>query len=110
MGFNDLTTTNAPRTLARFANADVSVTLAGVGVRTFRAIFDQVNEPVSIEMQQTNTKPSITCLSADMAGVTGSHVLDITRDADGVSRQYKFDGKPRPDGAGFTLVYLGRKV
>jgi len=84
-----------------FANVDVTITLGGVLVRNIRGIFDESSEVVSpYEASQISLKPAVTIQDSDFLGVTSANVLTI-RD-----KNYQFDGKPRPDGNGFTLIYL----
>jgi len=107
MGFDDITAADAAIFISEFANCTVTGQLAGVGVRTFRAIFDDSASVASpYEMDQTEFKPQMTALSADISAIAGAQTFDITRDGETEGKRYCFDGKPRPDGAGLTVVFL----
>lgn len=104
--------TAADRTalLAAFANASVTALLHGVEVHTFRAIVDDNVEVFSnFEEQQTMFKPELTALSSDITAIAGVQSFDILRDAETEVKRYAFDGKPTPDGAGLTRVFLAVK-
>lgn len=90
--------------IQELANCTVYAKLEGVVVADFPGIFDEAAEAISpYESERLIIKPAVTAASSDMAGITSAHVLQI-RDV-----EYKFDGKPRPDGHGLTVVYLGVK-
>jgi len=110
MGFNDLISRSNGKTLATFANCTVTGQLAGVGVRTFRAILD-INQEVAseYEMNQYAPQPQLTALSADIGAIAGVQTFDVTRDGESEGKRYSFNGKPRPDGAGLTVVLLAEK-
>ena len=94
-----------------FANCDVSVKLSEVQVLSFRAIFDiSSDSAAAFQSDLVVFKPSLTGISSDVAQISSAHVMDIARDGLPGSKQYKFDGKPRPDGAGLTVVHLGEKT
>lgn len=110
MGFDAQIQRTATRAVERFANCTVTAQLGGVGVSSFRAIFDDNVEVVSpYQIDQVSFKPQIAALSADIAAISGSTTFDIKRDSETESKVYSFDGKPRPDGSGLTLVYLAVK-
>lgn len=97
--------------IAEFANCTVTVTLSGVAVRNFRAIWDKEIIGVSpFQSEQSIGKPGITALDSDCAGITSSHLFSITLDSDlDTVSEYALDGKPRADGSGFTIVFLSVK-
>ncbi len=101
MSFDDLIgkcNTVASRT---FANVDVTISLDGLLVRNIRGIFDESSEVVSpFESSQVVIKPAVTVNDTDFIGITSENALTIR------GKDYRFDGKPRPDGHGFTLIYL----
>ena len=110
MAWNDAQRRADANLLASFANCTVTVQLGGVGVSSFRAIFDDSVEVVSpYQIDQTSFKPQMTALSTDISAISGSTSFDILRDNETESKIYSFDGKPRPDGSGLTLVYLAVK-
>lgn len=87
-----------------FANVDVRLTLNGVYVRNIRGIFDEFSEVVSpFEMSQMQIKPVLNVQDSDFNGITSEYTLTIR------NKNYQFDGKPRPDGHGMTLIYLAGK-
>jgi hypothetical protein len=94
-----------------FANCDVSITLSGALVKSIHGIFDQSNEVVSpFESDRIIVKPLLTVLDKDFTDVTSANVLTITRDGATSGKDYKLDGKPRPDGAGMTIIHLAEKI
>ncbi len=88
--------------IGAFANVDVSISLDGLLVRDdIRGIFDESSEVVSpYEASQIVFKPAVSVQDSDFSGITSANVLTIR------GKDYRFDGKPRPDGNGFTLIYL----
>lgn len=98
-------TADATFAIEEAANCTVTARLDGVPVcEPFSGIFDehaQVAQPW--ESERAIVKPALTVTDASLAGITSAHTLEIR----GV--EYKFDGKPQPDGTGLTVVYLGVK-
>lgn len=93
-----------------FGNCDVSITLSEVTVKSFRGIFDQSNEVVSpYESDRLVARPIVSVLDSDFEGTTSAHVLLIKLDREAIGKDYKFDGKPRPDSAGLTIIHLAEK-
>jgi len=94
-----------------FGNCDVAATLSGVQTATFRGIIDLRVETVSpYESSISLAKSELTIFSKDAAGITSAHTIQVKRDTESTPVDYKFDGKPQPDGAGFTLIHLGLKI
>lgn len=104
MGFNALINKCNQVAVTKFTNVTATITLNGIVVKTIPGIFDEAAEVVSsYESERLITKPAVTVASVDLEGIASAHVLQI-RDV-----EYKFDGKPRPDGHGLTIIYLGVK-
>jgi hypothetical protein len=105
MGFNELIAKCNQRITGKFSNVTVNVTLSGVAVGVpFPAVFDESSEVVSPwESEKVLFKPLLSVESKYLNGVTSANVLEIS----GV--EYKFDGKPRRDGAGMALIHLAVK-
>lgn len=110
MEFNSRIATANTTALTSFANCAVTALLHDVETVTFRAIFDDSVEVVSpYEENQVTFKSAITALSTDIAAIAGAQTFEILRDGETESKVYTFDGKPRPDGSGLTLVLLAVK-
>ena len=104
MSFTSLIDRCNQSAINRFANADIVISLSGVEVKTVRGIFDESNEVASpFESDRIQFKPAVSLSDSDMAGITSAHTLTIS------GKAYQFDGKPRPDGHGMTLIYLTGK-
>jgi hypothetical protein len=91
--------------IRELANCTVAITLEGVVVADgIPGIFNEAAEVVSpYDSERAITKPAVTVATGDFAGITSQHVLKIRE------VEYKFDGKPRADIDGMTVVYLGVK-
>lgn len=110
MSFNSRIATANTTALGLFANATVTALLHEVATTTFRAIYDDSVEVVSpYQEDQVIFKPAMTALSTDIAAIAGAQTFEILRDGETESKIYAFDGKPRPDGSGLTLVLLAVK-
>ena len=110
MGFNSRIATANTTALTTFANCAVIALLHDVETVTFRAIFDDSVEVASAYQEdQVIFKPAMTALSTDIAAISGAQTFEILRDGETESKVYAFDGKPRPDGSGLTLVLLAVK-
>lgn len=110
MGFNDNLARVNNTALARFANCTVTPLLHGTPAGSFRAIFDDSVEVINTyETEQIMFKPGMTALSTDITEISAAGTFDILRDGDSETKRYAFDGKPRPDGAGLTRVFLAVK-
>lgn len=111
MSFDSLVDKCNRVSLGHFGNADVVITLTGAAVNTIRGIFDENSEVVSpFETERVQIQPALTVLSSELESITSNHLLTVRPDrSPGVSKNYSFDGKPRPDGHGFTLIYLTGK-
>jgi hypothetical protein len=93
-----------------FANATVTVTLTGVAVQTFRAIFDESVEVISpYQSERANFKPQLAALTSNIAVIDSSMVFEVLKDGESETRRCSFDGKPRPDGSGLSMVFLAGK-
>jgi hypothetical protein len=104
MSFDALIEKCNDSSIRAFANVDVRLTLSGVYVRNTRGIFDEFSESVSpFEMSQMQIKPTLSIQDKDFAGITSEYTLTIN------GKNYQFDGKPRPDGHGMTVMYLTGK-
>ena len=91
--------------IQEFANCTVTPRLVGVAVKEpFPGIFDESAAPVqAYEAERVMFKPLVTVSSTDFNGIDSKHTLEIR------GKEYTFDGKPRPDGAGLTVVTLAVK-
>ena len=104
MSFDSLVDNCNRVSLGHFGNVDVLISLTGAAVKTIRGIFDENSEVVSpFETERVQIQPAVTVLSSDLESITSNHLLTIR------GKNYSFDGKPRPDGHGFTLIYLTGK-
>lgn len=105
MSFDSLVDRCNRISLGHFGNVDVLISLTGAAVKTIRGIFDESSEVVSpFDTERVQIQPAVTVLSSEMDGITSNHLLTIN------GKNYSYDGKPRPDGHGFTLIYLiGKK-
>jgi hypothetical protein len=94
--------------LQEFANCTVTVLMAGAPVANFRGVFDENADPISpFVAERVALKPVLSATTSDIASVSSSHELEIVKDGETQGKRYKFDGKPRFDGSGFTVANLG---
>jgi len=104
MGFDALIRKVNTSMMGKFANCTVLVTLDGVHEADFPGIFDERGETVTpYEADRTVFHPVVTVEIGNLNGIGSAHVFGIN------GKQYKFDGKPHPDGEGFTVVHLAEK-
>jgi hypothetical protein len=111
MGFNELIEKTNTRSIARFANVTVTARLSGAVTAQFLGICNENAEVVApFQAEATTFKTTLTAASSDMDGVTSGHVLTMEHLADSTwslnGREFRFEGKPRPDGVGLTTTFL----
>jgi hypothetical protein len=104
MGFNELINKGTQNAFLRLSNVDVVIQFGGVPLKTIRGVFDEDSQSVSpYEASQMQIKPAVSVQTSDFTGIDSSHTFMIS------NREYRLDGKPRPDGAGLTIIYLSAK-
>lgn len=89
--------------LDAFDAKEVTVTLDGAPVGSFRGILRRKTEFVQAETQEVKVLPSLLVPEVDLVGISRSHTLTFG----GIA--YRMHGEPIPQDSGFALIGLTKR-